>query len=205
MKVHTYSRSGGGGNFTSNPVLGAHHHAKSKPRGPSTSTGIINPTSASTSAGAGAGGAGTQWATPPQIKQLYEEFRLKCERDLRANVARVRLYLGEQVDASSFDTSNSTSSLEGGSRSTPMSSTPQPGTPSANSNSGRTARVLLEHVRERIFEGYRSFLEGVKEVSVAAAVNAGGQEEKEREWRTVVREMDGEARMREVLRNICGL
>ncbi|RXW24322.1 hypothetical protein EST38_g1510 [Candolleomyces aberdarensis] len=198
MKVHTYSRSGSAGNFTSNPVLGAHHNTKSRARGAATSTGIIPPASASTSTGAG---AGTQWATPTQIKQIYEEFRTKCERDLRSNVARVRLYLGEQVDASSFDNS----SLEGGSSSTPTASTPQPGTPNANNNSGRTARVLLEHVRERVFEGYRSFLEGVKEVSVAAAVSAGGQEEREREWRTLVREMEGETRMREVLRDICGL
>ena len=40
---------------------------------------------------------------------------------------------------------------------------------------------------------------------MAAAVNAGGQEEQEREWRSVVREMEGEIRMREVLRDICGL
>lgn len=203
MKVHTYSRSGGGGNLTSNPIVGAQHGPKSKVRGAATSTGLINPASASTPTGTGPGGAGTQWATPTQIKQLYEAFRTKCERDLRANVARVRLYLGEQVDASSFDTSNN--GLEGGSSSTPTISTPQPGTPNANQSGGRTARVLLEHVRERVFEGYRSFLEGVKEVSVAAAVSAGGQEEREREWRTLVREMEAEARMREVLRNICGL
>ena len=49
-------------------------------------------------------------------------------------------------------------------------------------------------------------MECAKEAALAVAVSGGeGDVEKEREWREVVRGMEGEVEMREVLRGVCGL
>lgn len=154
--------------------------------------------------------------SPAKVKELYEGFRLKTERDLRANAARVRLYLGEQPN-----TQEAAEAPEGQGEGSSTPRSPHPASLS-NSNSGssnsnrnggggggRTSRVLIEHIRERVWEGYRGFLESAKEVALAVAVSGGsggeGDVEKEREWREAVRGMEGEAEMREVLRGVCGL
>ncbi|KAF6744945.1 COG3 protein [Ephemerocybe angulata] len=186
MKIHTYSRPGRG-NFTAG------------------GRGAPPPTALGTAAGV-SGPDAAAWANPGRIKELYDQFRLKCERDLRANAARIRLYLGEQVaadEAGSFDSPGG-SGHQGGAAGSSTPSTPNPNS-NANQGGGRTARVLIEHVRERVWEGYRGFYEGVKEMSLAAAVGAGQDEMKEREWREVVRGMESESGMREVLRGVCGL
>lgn len=134
--------------------------------------------------------------SPAKVKDLYEQFRLKTERDLRANAARIKLYLGEQPTAEpSLDGPG-----EGSSTPNPSSNRPGAG------GGGRTARVLIEHVRERVWEGYRGFFELVKEVALAVAVGAGdGDVEREREWREAVKAMEREDTMREVLAGVCGL
>lgn len=194
VKVHAYSR-GGRGNFTSGGR-----------RVPPTSAAAPPPLSSTADA--------ATWATPTRIRELYEQYRLQCERDLRANAARIRLYLGEQAVVDQSSGYDAPGSSRAGASTPTQSNSGALGT-NAKTNqagSGRTARVLIEHVRERVWEGYRGFLEGVKELSLAAAVSSGSgsghgqsEQEREREWRSVVREMEDESAMRDVLGRVCGL
>ncbi|TEB28117.1 Sec34-domain-containing protein [Coprinellus micaceus] len=150
MKVRTFSQS------SSKQPSGSHRHHAS-------------PSTAATPAGNIAA-----ITSPAKVNELYEEFRLKTERDLRANAARVRLYLGEQPN-----TQEVAETLEGQGEGSSTPRSPHPASlsnsnsSSSNSNrnggggGGRTSRVLIEHIRERVWEGYRGFLESAKEVALA--------------------------------------
>ncbi|KAJ3525095.1 hypothetical protein NMY22_g10717 [Coprinellus aureogranulatus] len=110
-------------------------------------SGVRGPPS---TAGAAASAELAAVASPAKVKDLYEQFRLKTERDLRANAARIKLYLGEQPSQTPDQLLDGSGSGEGSS--TPLSPTPNSAVNrSGASGGGRTARVLIEHVRERVF------------------------------------------------------
>jgi conserved oligomeric Golgi complex subunit 3 len=111
---------------------------------------------------------------------LNAQFRAGVERDLRLNVGRVRLYLGDADPGGNTDSA--------------------PSTTSAGSfgavHHGRTARILINHIRDRMLETYEGFIDQVKEI-VATGANV-------EEAKRALREIEGSVgEVKDVVRGIC--
>ncbi|EAU90936.2 COG3 protein [Coprinopsis cinerea okayama7 len=147
-------------------------------------------------------------SNPTHILALYTEFRSAIERDLRANVARIRLYLGDadgegqhgqggqgQATQSGYQSSGTASGSDGEQQRTSSSSSP-----SSSHQHGRTAKILIDHVRDRVEEAYQGFVEQLREV--VATSGAGSSEEVQRVLKEVESGGQGGS-VKDVVRMIC--
>ncbi|KAH6867640.1 COG3 protein [Coprinopsis sp. MPI-PUGE-AT-0042] len=116
-----------------------------------------------------------------QIMVLNAQFRAGVERDLRLNVGRIRLYLGDADPGGNADAASSTASA---------------GSFGAVHH-GRTARILINHIRDRMLETYEGFVDQLKEI---VAVTGANSEEVKR----ALREIEGSVgEVKDAVRAIC--
>ncbi|TFK18300.1 Sec34-domain-containing protein [Coprinopsis marcescibilis] len=121
-------------------------------------------------------------STPTHVAALYAEFRVAIERDLRANVARIKLYLGD-----------ADSELQAAMP--PLSPTGEQ--QGVTSHYGRTAKILIDHIRERTLESFQSFVDQVREALL------GGAQDGE-EGRDLVQEIgSSQESIRHVIKEVC--
>lgn len=95
----------------------------------------------------------TALSNATQIMALNAQFRAGVERDLRLNVGRIRLYLGDADPGGNPDSNPSTASA---------------GSVGAVHH-GRTARILINHIRDRTLETYEGFINQLKELAATGA------------------------------------
>ncbi|KAH6906569.1 COG3 protein [Coprinopsis sp. MPI-PUGE-AT-0042] len=123
----------------------------------------------------------TTLSNTTQIMVLNAQFRAGVERDLRLNVGRIRLYLGDADPGGNADAASSTASA---------------GSFGAVHH-GRTARILINHIRDRMLETYEGFVDQLKEI---VAVTGANSEEVKR----ALREIEGSVgEVKDAVRAIC--
>ncbi|TFK24741.1 hypothetical protein FA15DRAFT_655628 [Coprinopsis marcescibilis] len=87
-------------------------------------------------------------STTTHVAALYAEFRVAIERDLRANVARIKLYCWAQIRSY-------------------MQLSPQ---------YGRAVKILIDHIRERTLESFQSFVNQVRETLLGGGQDGEGRD-----------------------------
>ncbi|TFK22226.1 hypothetical protein FA15DRAFT_706563 [Coprinopsis marcescibilis] len=121
-------------------------------------------------------------STPPHVAALYAVFRVAIERDLRANLGRIKMYLGDA------DSELQEAIL-------PLSPTGEQ--QGVGSQYSRTAKILIDHIQERTLESFQSFVDQVREVFL------GGAQDGE-EGRDLVREIrSSQEPVRDVIKEGC--
>ncbi|TFK16806.1 hypothetical protein FA15DRAFT_711395 [Coprinopsis marcescibilis] len=100
-------------------------------------------------------------STTTHVAALYAEFRVAIERDLRANVAQIKQYLGDadpelQAAMSPFSRTGEQYGVA-----------PQ---------YGLTAKILIDHIQEWTLESFQNFVDQVREALLGGAQDGEGRD-----------------------------